>query len=166
MKYPLALRYLFMIAGTIFILGSAYAEPPPTLFHATDIVQDISDTTTIRQRFVDVETGLLSTNDQIFLNLFEDVSFVATLARLEKLSKGGIAWTGHIDSVQESEVTLISRGNQMAANIVLPGAFYQVRYAGEGVHVIKEIDQSKFPPEAPPIPVESSPSSEEWWGAD
>ncbi|TGN99828.1 hypothetical protein PN36_33210, partial [Candidatus Thiomargarita nelsonii] len=138
MKYPLALRYLFMIAGTIFILGSAYAEPPPTLFHASDIVQDISDTTTIRQRFVDVETGLLSTNDQIFLNLFEDVSFVATLARVEKL--GGIAWTGHIDSVQESEVTLISRGNQMAANIVLPGAFYQVRYAGEGVHVIKEID--------------------------
>ncbi len=166
MKYPLALRHLFMIAGTIFILGSAYAEPPPTLFHATDIVQDISDTTTIRQRFVYVETGLLSTNDQIFLNLFEDVSFVATLSRVEKLSKGGIAWTGHIDSVQESEVTLISRGNQMAANIVLPGAFYQLRYAGEGVHVIKEIDQSKFPPEAPPIPVESSPSSEQWWGAD
>jgi len=50
-----------IIAGTILFLGSAYAEPPPTLFHATDIVQDISDTTTIRQRFVDVETGLLST---------------------------------------------------------------------------------------------------------
>jgi Leucine-rich repeat (LRR) protein len=155
-----------MIAGTIFILGSAYAEPPPTLFHATDIAQDISDTTTIRQRFVYVETGLLSTNDQIFLNLFEDVSFVATLARVEKLSKGGIAWIGHIDSVQESEVTLISRGNQMAANIVLPGAFYQVRYAGEGVHVIKEIDQSKFPPEAHSIPVETEPSAEQWWGAN
>ncbi|MEN8220850.1 MAG: hypothetical protein ABFS56_31745 [Pseudomonadota bacterium] len=59
MKYPLALRYLFIIAGTILILGSASAEPPPTLFHATDIAQDIEDTTTIRQRFVYVETGLL-----------------------------------------------------------------------------------------------------------
>jgi hypothetical protein len=164
MKY--LLRHLFIIVGAIFILGSAYAEPPPTLFHATDIAQDISDTTTIRQRFVYVETGLLSTNDQIFLNLFEDVSFVATLARVEKLSKGGIAWIGHIDSVQESEVTLISRGNQMAANIVLPGAFYQVRYAGKGVHVIKEIDQSKFPPEAHSIPVETEPSAEQWWGAN
>jgi predicted outer membrane repeat protein len=164
MKY--LLRHLFIIVGAIFILGSAYAEPPPTLFHATDIAQDISDTTTIRQRFVYVETGLLSTNDQIFLNLFEDVSFVATLSRVDTLSKGGIAWIGYIDSVQESEVTLISRGNQMAANIVLPGAFYQVRYAGEGVHVIKEIDQSKFPPEAHSIPVEAEPSAEQWWGAN
>ncbi|OAD23121.1 peptidyl-Asp metalloendopeptidase [Candidatus Thiomargarita nelsonii] len=120
----------------------------------------VSDITTIRHRFIHVETGLLNTkvqasqNDKILLNLFDGTSFVATLDRIEKLSRGGIAWIGHLNGIQQSEVILITRSEQMAGNIVLPGAFYQVRYAKKGIHVLREIDQSKFPPEAHPIPVE------------
>jgi hypothetical protein len=48
----------------------------------------------------------------------------------------------------------------MVGNITMPRAFYQVRYAGIGIHAIHEIDQSAFPNESDPIPIESS--DREW----
>jgi len=57
--------------------------------------------------------------------------------------------------VEFSQVILVVGGGQVAGNITSPQGFYQVRYAGEGVHAIYTVDQSVLPNEAPPIPVDA-----------
>ena len=49
----------------------------------------------------------------------------------------------------------------MIGNITVGTTQYQVRYLGNNVHVIHEIDQAGFPPEADPDPVQypSSPDT-------
>ncbi len=59
-----------------------------------------------------------------------------------------------VKSIKHSQVILVVDDGIMASNITIPGAFYQVRYVDNGVHAIYEINQSAFPEEAPPIPVE------------
>jgi len=53
-------------------------------------------------------------------------------------------------------VILVVGGSQVAGNITSPEGFYEVRYAGDGVHAIYTIDQSVFPDEADPIPVDAA----------
>ena len=61
---------------------------------------------------------------------------------------------GRLRGIALSSVNLVVEDGLMAANIVFPGGAYQVRYAGSGVHVVYEVDQSAYPPEAEPIPVD------------
>jgi hypothetical protein len=116
---------------------------------------DISDDPTIiRARFVDINFELLEgaeEGDSLILNLFDDVVLIAKLDRLEAAGSDGYTWTGHVDGIDHSQVLLVIGGGQMAGNITLPDEFYQVRFAGNGVHAIYRIDQSAFPPEEEPI---------------
>ncbi len=56
--------------------------------------------------------------------------------------------------IKHSQAILVVDDGIMAGNITTPGAFYQVRYVDNGVHAIYEINQSAFPEEAPPVPIE------------
>jgi len=124
------------------------------------------DLTIIRTRFVDIKFDLLVGADGhlkeqsdsakvLSLNLFGDVFFTAILDRSDSNTSGGFSWIGHLKGVEHSQVILVVDDGIMSGNITLPGAFYQVRYAGNGVHAIYKIDQSAFPPEADPIPVDT-----------
>jgi len=118
-----------------------------------------SDPTIVRARYVDVNFEMLKATevgDALLFDLFEDVVFTAVLDRLEATDFGGYSWIGHLKGVEYSQVVLVVAGGQMAGNITLPGEFYQIRYAGDGVHAIYGIDQSTFPHEAEPVPVELS----------
>ena len=88
------------------------------------------------------------------LNLFNDVSFKAVLKKVNKVSPDGFAYVGRLRGIALSSVNIVVEDGLMAANIVFPGGAYQVRYAGNGVHVVYEVDQSAYPPEAEPIPVD------------
>ena len=123
------------------------------------------DPTIIRTRFVSVNFDLLGgadtlsrdladVGDVVVLNLFDDVVFTAVLDRVEPNRSGGYSWIGHLERMEYSQVILVVKDGLMAGNIALPGAFYQVRYVGNGVHAIYEINQSAFPPDAEPIPVD------------
>ncbi len=57
-------------------------------------------------------------------------------------------------SIKHSQVILVVDDGIVAGNVTIPGALYQVRYIDNGVHAIYEINQSAFPEEAPPIPIE------------
>lgn len=121
-----------------------------------------SYSTVMRDRFVKVDFGLLEesvsvgndTGSQIALsvNLFDDTLYQAILDSLEQNAPEGFVWIGHLDGVEYSRVTLVVEGNVMSGNITLPGSIYQVRYVGEGIHAIYQIDQSAFPPEEPTLP--------------
>jgi hypothetical protein len=89
--------------------------------------------------------------DLLILNLFDDVAFTAKLDRLEAAGSDGYTWIGHLEGIDHSQVVLVIGGGQMAGNITLPDEFYQVRFAGNGVHAIYRIDQTAFPPEDDPI---------------
>ena len=60
---------------------------------------------------------------------------------------------GIVEGVPHSEVTLVLEEGVLSGNITLPGTFYQVRFVGDNIHAVREIDQRFFPPEKDPIPV-------------
>jgi peptidyl-Asp metalloendopeptidase len=94
----------------------------------------------------------------IRLNLFEDTAFTAVPDRIEATGTDGFSWTGHLQGVEPSGVSLVVRDGVLAGNVSIPGTSYEVRYEGSGVYSINQIDPAAFPPEAPPIPVHTPPT--------
>jgi hypothetical protein len=121
----------------------------------------------IRHRFVNVDIRLLAPSQEplknstaaggvVVLNLFEDAVFRAVLNRRETRSRGSFTWFGHIEGVRDSQVTLVVEDDVLSGNIRLDRSFYQIRYAGEGTHVIYQIDPNAFPEEGKPLSVPGS----------
>jgi hypothetical protein len=120
-------------------------------------VDRTDDPTVLRSRFVNVNFDILETQGDLILNLFSDLTFTAEFERMESVREGSRSWIGRLAGYPSSAVVLVARDGLLTGNINLPGGFYQVRYAGDGVHAIYEIDQTAFPAEAEPIPVEPLP---------
>ena len=55
-----------------------------------------------------------------------------------------MTWTGHIQGVAQSQVTIVVNGDVASGNITLPAKRYHIRFAGNGVHEVQAIDASKF----------------------
>jgi len=121
------------------------------------------DPTIVRSRLVNINWDILAMTgyppeseivggDVLLLNLFEDSSFTANLDHWEVRSGNNFTWIGHIEGAEDSQLTLVVEDGVLVGNIRVSGESYQVRYMGEGVHVIREIDERFFPPEGEPIP--------------
>jgi hypothetical protein len=117
-----------------------------------------------RRRFVRVEFDLLyGTNDpsepkaatkgHFLLNLFDDATFKAVLNRREVRSDKSFTWFGRVEEIEDSQITLVVEDSVLVGNVRVHDASYQVRYIGEGVHVINHIDPRTFPPESAPVGV-------------
>ena len=153
-------------------VGASEAVALPELFSGAK-VDGKADATVgrkiIRQRHVNINLSVLMKADgsptlgnkalNLKLNLFDDVALTAVIDKTESVSAGGRSFLGRIADVEGSFVVLSVFDGIMAGNITVPGAFYQVRYVGEGVHAVYQIDQSAFPPELPPIVPDSSRDS-------
>jgi hypothetical protein len=118
----------------------------------------------LRHRFVNVNLRLLARSQEaqkaptaargaVVLNLFDDAVFPAVLDRRESRSADSFTWLGRIDGVQSSQVTLVVDNGVISGNIRVDHSFYQIRYAGEGTHVIYQVDPNAFPDEGKPLPV-------------
>jgi len=116
----------------------------------------------VRSRLVEVNLALLegSSPRRLALNLFDDLVLDALLEEVDELPGGGQAWRGRIDGVSLSTVVLVQRDDILAGDVFLPGAVYQVRPAGGGLHAVSQIDQSAFPPEMEPVPVPLQPEDQ------
>jgi peptidyl-Asp metalloendopeptidase len=153
------------------ICRAAEAEERPGIFSAlpdslTMQAKDQAiDPTVSRARFVTVDWNAVNDMDAtsqrqtagesgLMLNLFDDAIFRAVLDRREVRSKS-VIWLGHIEGIDKSQVTLVIEDAVMAGNIRLPGAYFQVRYVGPGLHSLRQIDESHFPPEGQPIPTDT-----------
>jgi hypothetical protein len=124
----------------------------------------------LRTRFVDVNLDLLALQverepgrpvevQNIRLNLFDDTSFIAVPDRIDTTGTDSFTWTGHLQGVEPSAVSLVVRGGILAGNLTVPGASYEVRYEQSGGYSVNQIDPAAFPPEAPPIPVDMPSTS-------
>jgi len=173
MKYPPMRRTFITLLAAAAILAasfsaaaaSRYYQSEEPLFSETALLGSPTvsqDVAAVRQRFVTVNFGVLDgarSGKSLELNLFSDVTFQAVID--ERSSLGGRSvWTGHIEGVEFSQVTLVASDGQIAANVALPEAIYQATYAGNGVHAITQIDQGSFPNEIEPIEIQAGGSEE------
>jgi hypothetical protein len=132
------------------------AEAPKKILPATIIP-------IIRSRFVTVQfdqfwkTGHQveakpEVSDTLILNLFDDAVYTAILSRIETSQTGSLSWIGYISGMDNSQVILVVLNQNMSGTIALPKAVYRVRFAGEGEHVIEQINQAGLPKqEEPPM---------------
>ena len=162
----LSLAVGFLVFGGCTPLTASVTSDDKRLF--TDVVtsegmiDERMRPMTIRYRFVSVNFQLLAaTTDSnrqstqagntLQLNFFNDAIFTGVFDRREVQSDRGFAWFGHIEGVENSQVTFVVRDGVTAGNISVQQTFYQIRYAGNGIHVIYQIDPKVFPPESRPV---------------
>jgi hypothetical protein len=110
------------------------------------------ETGVLRNRYVGVDLSLLgaaSHGSSIGLNLFEDVFLTAVVDSVES-SGSDATITGHIADRDGSSVTIVASDGVVIGSIVAHDAQYQIRYAGNGVHAVREFDTSQLPRESPP----------------
>ncbi len=88
-----------------------------------------------------------ASTERITLNLFVDVCVIAERERATDSAGGGVQWEGRIPGPPAGTATLVRDGDVIVGTIRLDGELYEIRYAGEGVHVIMNVDVSKFPRE-------------------
>jgi hypothetical protein len=156
---------------------SATSSAAPGLLSAAPAGQappDVqADATVVRSRYVTIDVDALShalerspvfREPPLLLELFADRSVVAVFDRFDP-NPGGVTWVGHVEGVALSTVTLVSGGGLLTANIRLPDVEYTIRPVpsaagltnpqadGRAVHVVSQLDQGAFLPEAPPIEV-------------
>ena len=131
---------------------------------AASEAQTAGDPTVLRSRYAAIDFDVLPgpadrrmlREPAVSLQLFPDVTIFGVFDRYDP-NPDGVTWVGHVDGVPASFITLAYSSGFMAGSIVTPDALFQIRPApGTSLHIVSEIDQSKFLREAEPIEVRIS----------
>lgn len=155
-----ALVLLAMLASACSPASAALApgsdSPPPALFAETNqkpALAQANPKTITRSRDVTVNVGLFRTAGgpeavkQLTLNLFPDVTVTAVLDRIDRPSTNGFVWVGHVNGVANSQVTLSVQDDVMIGTVQIPDKQYSVRFMGNGVHAVNQVNQAGFGPD-------------------
>lgn len=163
-----------MVLGSPAVFGSTANHSEPLFTDAVTTASTTQDALNefqvIRSRLVNInfhrlcrlETGVApqqadtgeTAELMLNMNLFNDTDLTVEIHRVEKTFSGGFSCTGHIAGIPGSEAVIVVTGDIVSANIATPDRFYQVRYVSDGTHQVRELDQSRFPPELPGVRVE------------
>ncbi|MEO5803060.1 MAG: M12 family metallo-peptidase [Verrucomicrobiota bacterium] len=80
------------------------------------------------------------------INLFEGVSFEGVVEKVEDRSPNDYTLSGRLKNEEFSSFALSVKENVFAMNArTKEGGFYQIRYLGDGLHEVRQMDESKFP---------------------
>jgi hypothetical protein len=116
------------------------------------------DPTVMRSRAVDVRYDVLASagdggkETTFAINLFDDAVYVATVEKRSLGGAGGTVFEGRLENTAGARFTLVVKDKVLVGNIsFLDGTNYQIRYTPQGVHVARQIDATKFPPEGRPL---------------
>jgi hypothetical protein len=152
-RWSLPLVVLSLILAIPASRGRAAVRP---LIRPTDkkgSVKIEQDRTVIRQQKVVVNFDVLKGqgNQTLTLPLF-DREIVLVRDRQETSRKDAFVWYGHVDRQPGSSVVLSNVKEALAGDVMTrdrtsKSGFFQIRYIGNRVHVLNQIDQSKFPRE-------------------
>ncbi len=123
---------------------------------ASPAARSVSRPETLRARRVRIDTAALDKarlgeGDVLALDLFGDTALKAVLRKVEKLAPGKTAYTGRLRGVAFGTLNMVVEHGIVQASLTHPGGAYQVRYAGDGVHSIQQIDPASLPLDAEPI---------------
>jgi hypothetical protein len=151
----------------LFLLQSALAQTDQRLLRPTDRAgapRSERDPTVIRSQNVLVNVQLLrgQKNSRLIVPLMDGTRLNIVRDRQEQAPKNGLIWYGKVADEPRSSVVLSLKGEALIGNIrTQRGKIYHIRYLGEGVHSLSEVDQSKFPQEAQPIKPDIRPPQTE-----
>lgn len=99
-----------------------------------------------RQRRVEIDFARVGPSaERITLNLFPDVCVIAQRERTTELGRGQVQWEGRVPGAPPGTVTLVIDGAVMVGTIRIGAEAYEIRYLGDGAHVVTDVDSSKFP---------------------
>jgi len=111
-----------------------------------------SNTPYLRSRLasLDLETLHLAARateaeDSVRFNLFDGTAFEADFERLEPAFGGGWIWHGSLEG-DDGSVTVSVMDQVVAATIQHGTDLYQVDYAGNGIHWVRQADPAGAPP--------------------
>jgi len=124
------------------------------LFEPVDTVGllDPIDPFIVQNRFVTPDINQIDiTTTELQINFFEDADFSVEQTGIQSNRSGSFTWFGKVVDDEESIVILVVKDDIVVGNVESNGEFYQVRYAGDDVHAVYEIDHSKFPLGAEPL---------------
>jgi hypothetical protein len=151
MFFALMISILIAMSAAFFVR----AQSEPILFERTNKQGSIKPSvkeTVIRSQNILVNTDLLrlNTTKELAIDLFGQKYAVLLERETETAEKKGSIWYGKIKNQPASYVMLSRVGEVLAGSIVLQtGGNFQIRYLGNGVHVLYEIDPGKFPIDEP-----------------
>lgn len=95
----------------------------------------------VQNRYTTIDTpptGL----ESITLNLFPDLTLIASKGWEDSQPDGQQSWVGKIVDDPMSFVSLVYKNGQMMGEIRTGGALYQIRHLANGVHAIKAPNRS------------------------
>lgn len=82
---------------------------------------------------------------RLTLNLFPDLCVTAVRERVTDLGRGTVQWEGRVPGASPGTVTLIVDDTLMIGTLRIDREVYEIRYLGDGIHVVTDVDPSKFP---------------------
>jgi len=136
-------------------------NPKATISESIDFFREtnsqgsvVDDPFITRQRFVEINEGLLLDNDmqmlplkngtEIGFNLFPDSNYVGTIDYLGD-DEVGFTWAGQLKGVEYSEFTIVFTGGIFIANIASPEGVYEVSVVENDLYRIVLLDQNQLP---------------------
>ncbi len=138
--------------------GLRAAQLPPLLL-STERLADadaLPPGVLMQSSFVTVNLPQLQPEARRFrIPLFEGESVNIAIDHQEKLrtlaQQEAAVWSGRVEGQPASIATLVLVHGVLVANLQMQdGRTFQIRHAGEDVHVLRQIDPSKLPPEGEP----------------
>jgi hypothetical protein len=101
----------------------------------------------LRRVEVDRTPAASSAAHRITLNLFPDVCVTADRERATDLGGGRVQWEGRVRGAPPGTVTLIIDATLMVGTARIGRDVYEIRYLGDGVHAVAELEPSAFRPD-------------------
>jgi hypothetical protein len=125
------------------------AQSTPQLFADTNIQPDVaigSQHQTLNQRTVVVNLDVLRRRHAVIdLNVFANTNLSAQFVSLETSPTGGDLWRGKLIGHGDSTVLFAFRDNTIMGTIRYEDKMIQLEYAGNDLHRLLLVDQSKLP---------------------
>ena len=146
------------IAAVVCLLLSTFIQAQtqtqaPALYRDTNrrgaAAAKTDDRTIVRSKNIIVDLRHLRNIERrtISLPLFGNTRIVLNRSSVEQ-QRNGLIWKGEIANQQGSSATFVIVGDVVTGQIITTsGNGYQIRYLGNGVHSLQEIDRTKFPAE-------------------
>ena len=130
--------------GLDAILGMTDVAPQvsaPVSVEVTDQPKAIK-----RERVARLSEILENQPTKVILRLFPDVTATAMIEHTENLAPDRVVVWGQLAGVAGSEFIMAREGQVFAATIFIPAqGQFEIRYLGDGRHVVREVDPEKLP---------------------
>ena len=161
-------RWLSALAVAVVLLPGVVAGQEDGIFFPADPpaggnapADAVSDSITLRRRPVTVDIDRLAeARDavgggggqavELLFNLFDDAE-LGVVVESTSPTPSGYVLSGHIDDVEGSTLTVVVNGSVVAGTIRTAGGTWRIRSAGDGLHVVSQVDESRLPPGAEPL---------------